>query len=384
MKRILFTTVLAAGLVMHVSAAEWRSFLPDAATGSAGAVLVEGPAALVHTTQCYPEALNAGIVGQTESVLLQIDRALHEGGGRLANVARLNVYVTQPELVPDIQKVLARTFAGDFKPAVTWVTTELILEDALVAADAVGLKVEASSDSKTSVMQRTLPEGPRVYISGQAEKGDGSMRDATRKTLESLQATLEFLGLTLQDVIQAKAFLTPLSAQAEAEAEMKAFFGKHPPVRSYVEWESTLPIEIELVVSAAKQPLLAQGDTVEFRTPDGMKASPVFSRLAIVRHPDSFFTGSLFASDTKGTAEVQVRTLFGQLKKLLDASGSDWGHLVKATYYVSKDDVSTAHNQQRAEYFNPQRPPAASKAKVKGVGLPGHGINLDMIAVPTE
>jgi enamine deaminase RidA (YjgF/YER057c/UK114 family) len=79
-----------------------------------------------------------------------------------------------------------------------------------------------------------------------------------------------------------------------------------------------------------------------------------------------------------------LRSLFSNLKKILDATGSDWSHLAKATYYFSDDAASAAHNAQRPDYYNPQRPPAASKAKVKGVGPSAHGINLDMIAVPAE
>jgi len=43
------------------------------------------------------------------------------------------------------------------------------------------------------VVKALLP-GSRVFISGQAEKGDGTLADATRKTLESLERTLGFLA----------------------------------------------------------------------------------------------------------------------------------------------------------------------------------------------
>jgi hypothetical protein len=59
-------------------------------------------------------------------------------------------------------------------------------------------------------------------------------------------------------------------------------------------------------------------------------------------------------------------------------------HLVKATYFVSDEALSREHNVVRPEYFSPRRPPAASKATVRGVGLPGHGISMDFIVVPGE
>ena len=72
------------------------------------------------------------------------------------------------------------------------------------------------------------------------------------------------------------------------------------------------------------------------------------------------------------------------LGKLLTASGSDFKHLVKATYYVSAEDASKALNESRPEYYEPQRPPAASKAVVKGVGRKGRTLTMDMIAGPLE
>jgi enamine deaminase RidA (YjgF/YER057c/UK114 family) len=77
----------------------------------------------------------------------------------------------------------------------------------------------------------------------------------------------------------------------------------------------------------------------------------------------------------------QVREIFGSLGELLKKTGSDFEHLVKATYYVTDDEASNKLNELRPEFYHPQRPPAASKAKVKGVGLAGKTVTMDMIAV---
>jgi hypothetical protein len=66
----------------------------------------------------------------------------------------------------------------------------------------------------------------------------------------------------------------------------------------------------------------------------------------------------------------------------MDVSGSDLKHLVKATYYVSGDAVSLGLNQLRPRYYDPLRPPAASKAIVPGVGYSSRTLTMDMIAVP--
>jgi enamine deaminase RidA (YjgF/YER057c/UK114 family) len=76
-----------------------------------------------------------------------------------------------------------------------------------------------------------------------------------------------------------------------------------------------------------------------------------------------------------------VREIFGSLDGIVRKTASDFEHLVKATYYVSTEGASAKLNELRPEFYNPQRPPAASKAKVKHVGLPEKTVTLDMIAV---
>jgi hypothetical protein len=80
----------------------------------------------------------------------------------------------------------------------------------------------------------------------------------------------------------------------------------------------------------------------------------------------------------------QAQQPFERLKKLLAKTGSDLTHLAKATYYVTDDEVSQALNQIRPKYYDPARPPAASKAVVAGTGRPGQRFVMDMIAVPSS
>ena len=77
----------------------------------------------------------------------------------------------------------------------------------------------------------------------------------------------------------------------------------------------------------------------------------------------------------------EVSEMFQSLDKILKNTGSDFDHLAKAAYYVSDDAAGNKLNDIRAEFFNPLRPPAASKAKVRGVGVPDKTITVDMIAV---
>lgn len=382
MKTFHFLTVTAfLSIATAASAAEVRCVEPK--NGIARAVIV-GPAPLVHTSQLSaPEA--GDLTAQIQTTFGKIDAALKGGGSSLAQAVKLNVYVTRDASAASVEHALATAFGGGHQPAVSFVTTPLSSATALVAIDAIGVATTEKGAADVSNHCAILPAGPRVYISGQAEKGDGSLADATAQTMASLGRTLEFLGLTKRDVVQVKSFLTPMTGFAEAEKAIAAFFGGLPvPPCSYVEWRSGLPIEIEMVVTAAGNAALADGASVEVRTPPGMTTPSVYSRLTISRHPDTIYISGLYPEDGAAAPEAQLRTLFTRLKQTLDLCGSDWMHLVKATYYVSDDELSKWHNTVRPDYFSPRRPPAASKAAVSGTGRADHGITMDFIVVPGE
>jgi enamine deaminase RidA (YjgF/YER057c/UK114 family) len=76
-----------------------------------------------------------------------------------------------------------------------------------------------------------------------------------------------------------------------------------------------------------------------------------------------------------------VGEIFDALGGIAKQTGSDLEHLVKATYYVTDADASRQLNELRPRYYNPLRPPAASKAMVRGTGQSGRTVTLDMIAV---
>lgn len=363
----------------------------DPAQGMSRCVVV-GPSDLAHTSQFSAPGVDT-LKGQMQETLKQVDLALKSRGSALDQAVKLNIYVTQDSATPEVQAVLGETFSGEHSPAVCFVTTRLPWPRALVALDAVGVSSEdrASSEaenpeaSKIGSACRLLPQGPRVYISGQAEKGDGTLADATRQTLASLQRTLEFLGLDKRHVVQVKSFLMPMAHYSQAEQEIAKFFaGMDVPPCVYVEWNSSLPIEIELIVAADDVPALRKGPAVEVRTPPGMTTPAIYSRLTIVRHPVTIYTSGLYPADASAAPEHQLRSLFSNLKRCLDETGSDWMHLVKATYYVNDEELNKQHNLVRPDYFSPRRPPAASKAMVAGTGQAGQGICMDFIVVPGE
>lgn len=373
---------------------------PDAATASSKAVVVPS-GNLLHTGILLPLDEKGQLVGkndgekQIESVLVNLDLALQASKSDTAELVKVNVYVAKNELFADFQKAAARRWPAKARPAVAVMTGALMHPDALIALDAVArtelpatplvrqpgneLKHQPGGGSLA-----VLPQGAKVYISGQADPGD-DLTAATKKTLEGLDKTLASLRLGKQHVVQVKSFLNPMSEVSKAKEVIEEHYKGIPlPPLVFVEWQpqaKKASIEIELVVAAGKEYRSAI-DVVEYLAAPGLPPSPIFSRVCKVHYGPTIYVSSLHARK-EGDAKSEVEDVFMQLKDVLKQADSDLKHLVKATYYVSTDETSKALNAVRPSFYDPKRPPAASKAVTQGVGRGGRTLTIDMIAVPT-
>ncbi len=375
------------------SAPTVRRVTADGSQPIPAAVVVED-CELIHTTQLLPISTDAEVVGpaangQLNSLLNQLDKLLSDCGAARDDVVKLNVYVKDAAVRDTALDRLVKWFDEGNLPAVSWVGTKLPVAQAHVALDAVIARAKSANNSLPSLRVLgansrradycVLPRGDVVYVSGQAEAGD--LAKATRSTLGSLERTLHDQQLDRRHIVSLKCFLSPMSDVALVNREIEAFFAdsRIPPV-SHVEWISgSRPIEIELIAYA---PSVATRETVSFHTPPWMKSSPVFSRVARIHGDRRIYISGLYSS-SGGSAESQVADIFRSLTGVLAQAGSDVRHLAKATYYVADSDSSSQLNAIRPSIYDPQRPPAASKAMVNSVAAEQRGITLDMIAAPS-
>jgi enamine deaminase RidA (YjgF/YER057c/UK114 family) len=330
--------------------------------GSAQAVKVTGQH-LAHTGQV------AAMDPQT--ALRRLDEWLKQGGSSLAQVVKLNVVVASDGDTEAVGRALQRQFGGwRQKPAVSLVSGAVV-DGARVAMDAVGV---AAKVSPRSAQVGVLAAGRRVYVSGQS--ASGGLEEATRETLNKLKANLEFAGSSLERVVQVKSFVDPVTSAGEVRRWVDAYFGAAPPPQVVVEWTMKGRIEIEVIASVPG----SGGEAIEHLWPPEEKPSPVYCRLARVAAPETIYISGLFGRQG-GSAEAQIRDIFGQLRAAAEGMGSDLRHLAKATYYVADEESSRKLNELRPEYYDARRPPAASKAPVRGTGKVDRSVTLDMIAV---
>lgn len=372
-------------------------YLPlDAPEGMSQAVVVQG-FPLLHTRQLLPLDGDGQLVGegsaeqQVEQVLANLDTVLQAAGSRLDKLVKLNVYADAPATADLLREKLATRLVAGVRPAITAIVSPLPVPQARIAVDAVALA--AGSDSAVSLKRvatlagdpacadaAVMPRGGSVYLSGQAEKGE--LAAAAEKSLSTLLKVLEQLKLERSQVVQMRVFLQPAASADEVLTVVKRLFPDQlaPPV-IFAEWIASAPVEIELIAHLPMAGGMAQ--TVRYYVPPGAKPSPTFSPVGIVQTERVIYISGLTAREP-GSGEAQVRDVFAQLNDVLGTTGSDLLHLVKATYCVSDEDASTMLNKLRPEFFDPQRPPAASKVTVHGVAHPDRTLTMDMIAVPTD
>lgn len=389
-------TVFLLGMTGMVSA-EVSYFKSSTKTGASLCVIVKDNV-LAHTSQVTAIDIHGGLVApanasdQTGSALKNLNYLLKKVNSDLDQLVKLNVYVADAQFVSAVQNRIAQELKEKHQPACMYVVTKLATPGALVAIDAVAATGASETMSKAKIFDdgisgfrvALLPAGRTAYISGQAVKAD-TLAEATQKTMEELHQTLKYLGGVPSNIIHIKAFLSPMKEGHQVIDVIDGFFpeNRKPPV-SLVEWYSSLPIEIEMIVAMpAKEASARPNETVVYKTPTGMKASPVFSRAAIAEVSDRIYVSGITAK-APGSNEERIHSVFNQLKSIVGEAGSDMRHLVKATYYVSNNEISGAFGTIRKDYYDPKRPPAASKATVKSVGVPNRILVVDMIAVPVK
>jgi len=353
---------------------------------------------LVHTSQLFPLDADGELVGegladkQIEQVLANLESVLQDSGSEMAKLVRVNVYASSTSIVKGFHQELSKRLGPNIRPAITSVLTPLPHRGVMVAADAVA----GAADSGEAVMLKRcksvagndqcadaaiLPAGGIAYLSGHPEGFDLTMLPTT-KSMTRLMKTLGQLKLAPEHVVQVKVFVNPITASEKVLREVQAFFPDQlaPPV-VFVEWLASVPVEIEMIAHLPSSD--GPAEPVKYFDPPEFRPSNTFSRVALMQADRQIYIAGLYANQPS-RGQPQADLLFGQLDDVLKKTGSDMRHLVKATYYVSDDDAARWVDRTRPKVFDPDRPPAASKLMVHGVGHPQRTITIDMIAAEAE
>lgn len=326
---------------------------------------------------------------QVEQLLANLEALLNENGSGWDKLVRVHGYVANPQAAGVLVEGLAKRIPDGQRPALALVETPLPLGGADLAVDVLAISAE---NVDVLTLRRSaqiwgeegfadvalVPVSGLAFFSGYPEKGEPA--EAASKSLAGLLELGQQLGVVRADIAFLKVFAQPVGLSEVVKTKLRSVFADQlvPPV-AYVEWIASAPVEIEMIAVLRTLSALQDGK-IRFYNPPGVKPSPTFTRVVLTAPGVYAFTGGVTAEQASdGTGEV--RAIFEDLGNILREIGSDFRHLIKATYYVSGKESSTALDKLRPEYFDPSCPPAASKVTVHGVAVPDRSIVVDMIAL---
>jgi enamine deaminase RidA (YjgF/YER057c/UK114 family) len=213
------------------------------------------------------------VARQVDAIMTIARHSMGKVGGKLDDVVRSRIYVTDIAVGDDAARAVARHLRTA-RPAATMVQVsglarpQQLVEIELDAIDGAGTAARRVSSGgpleDVYAYSRALRLGDRVFISGSTALraggivGAGDMYHQTRATMETILQALADLGGAPGDLVYTKTFLTDLTAGADHTRAFVEALGDVRPastllgVPALVRPELLVEIEAEAVVGAAR------------------------------------------------------------------------------------------------------------------------------------
>jgi enamine deaminase RidA (YjgF/YER057c/UK114 family) len=210
---------------------------------------------------------------QVEAIMRIAEWSMGKAGGRLADVVRCRLYVTDIGQADRAARAVARYFR-DTRPSNTLVQVSGLARpaqlieielDAIDGASATAQRIFSGRPTEEEyAYSRTVRMGNRVFISGTTGlnargvvEAPGDMYRQTRATMDTIFAALEQAGGRPGDLVATKTYVTDLRRTADyARAWLEALGDVRPAstllgIPALLRPEMMIEIEAEAVVGAA-------------------------------------------------------------------------------------------------------------------------------------
>jgi enamine deaminase RidA (YjgF/YER057c/UK114 family) len=211
---------------------------------------------------------------QVEAIMRIAEWSMGKAGGRLADVVRSRIYVTDMAVAEQAARALARYFT-EARPAATLVQVNRLARPAqlveieLDAVDGAASGARCISSGRPTEEQfaysRAVRVGDRVFISGSTAldarglvEAPGDMYRQTRATMDTIFQALATAGGAPEDIVYTKTFLTDLGRAADYTRAWLEALGDVRPVSTLLgipallRPEMLIEVEAEAVIGAAR------------------------------------------------------------------------------------------------------------------------------------
>jgi len=288
------------------------------------------------------------IRNQTTKVLQSIDETLKKAGSGLAMAASVQVYIKNASDFAAMNEVY-RTFFKVDPPARTTIVSDFVVPAALLEISAIAIPnggerkvIHPSSWMKSpNPYSYGIKSGSTLFLAGLVSRNgkdnsvvEGPMGVQTKAVLDNAAAILKEAGMSFDNVVSSKVFITDGTKFQEMNETYRTVFTKDPPARATVVaplMGSANVVEITLTASSLPKQV--------FTTPaaDGTpgKPSPILS--SAVKVGNRLYLSGLLGNTAanKGDTEAQTREILARVGRTLQVAGFGWSDLVDGVVYLT-------------------------------------------------
>ena len=288
------------------------------------------------------------IRNQTTKVLQSIDETLKKAGSSLAMAASVQVYIKNAADFAAMNEVYRTFFKAD-PPARTTIVSDFVVPGALLEISAIAIpnggdrKVihPASWMKSPNPYSYGIKIGSTLFLAGLVSRNgkdnsvvEGPMGVQTKAVLDNAAAILQEAGMTFDNVVSSKVFITDGTKFQEMNETYRTFFTKDPPARATVVaplMGSANVVEITLTASSLPKQI--------FTTPaaDGTpgKPSPILS--SAVKVGNRLYLSGLLGNTAanKGDTEAQTKEILARVGRTLQVAGFGWNDVADGVVYIT-------------------------------------------------
>jgi 2-iminobutanoate/2-iminopropanoate deaminase len=304
-----------------------------------GLIYVSGLTAVPPPASLQPPG-SAGIETQTRGVLDALGRILQTASSSLGDVVNVNVYLARATDF-DAMNAAYRTYFPVNPPARTTVAADLPV-GALIQVSAIAVP---TGTSRLTLQPATWAKSPRpysyivrtgdlVFLSGLVSRRGtddavvpGPVSTQAKTVLDNAGTLLRAAGLTYDNVVAARVFLTDDSEFLGMNDVYRRYFPSNPPARATTVVGLMGPdasVEISLIASSLPKEVIG---------PQVSPTVPVSTAIRAGRRV--FMSGVLGVTDTNlNDATAQTQELLNRVSKTLDLANLRFADLVETTLYL--------------------------------------------------
>ena len=339
------------------------------------------------------------IAAQVDAIMAIAQWSMGKAGGRLEDVVRSRIYVTDIALADRAARALAKYFRAA-RPAATLVRVnrlarpEQLVEIELDAVDGARSAARRISSGRAIeeeyAYSRAVRVGDRVFISGSTAlsaggvvEGPGDLYRQTRSTMDTILSALGEAGGNPADLVYSKTFLTGLAHTAEYTRAWLEALGEVRPtstllgIPALLRPEMLIEIEAEAIIGASRARRDIYLREERERSRGYARAVAVGDAVYVSGCTALSLTGEVQAA---GDWAAQSDLAHEAIRRALEQAGATLDDVVRRrSFTVDGADVNRPHGQGPAWFAGSC--PAALGCHVAGLARPELLIEVEAAAV---